>query len=226
MNIKRIVIIISLFFLAVPAFTASSFAANKIEDAISFNFVDVEIQSVIKFISEITSNNFLYDEKITGKITIITPTKLSVDESFTLFTSVLSLKGFTIVPAGHKTYKIIPRSLAKQEGLISTEKTPINDTYITKLIPTTHIKAEDTIQFLRPVVSRDGHISAFGPSNLLLVADSALNIEKIMSILKVIDKPSTFKDDAKEEINVYFLENADATNLAAVLQGIIKDLST
>ena len=225
MNIKKFLIIISLFFLAVPAFTASSFADNKIEDAISFNFVDVEIQSVIKFISEITSNNFLYDETIKGNVTIITPTKLSVDESFTLFTSVLSLKGFTIVPAGHKTYKIIPRALAKQAGLISTEKAPINETYITKLISTDHVKAEDTIQFLRPVISRDGHLSAFGPGNLLLVADSAMNIEKIMSILKIIDKPTTRKDEAKEEIYVYFLENADATELATVLQGIIKDLS-
>ena len=226
MNIKKLLIIISLFFFTVPALTAPSFAGNRIEETIAFNFVDVEIQSVIKFISEITDNNFLYDERIKGKITIITPTKLSVDESFTLFTSVLSLKGFTIIPAGHRTYKIIPRSLAKQEGLISTEETPINEAYITKLISTEHVKAEDTINFLRPVVSRDGHISAFGPGNLLLVADSALNIEKIMSILKLIDKPITRKDAAKEEINVYFLENADATDLASVLQVIIKDLGT
>ncbi len=225
MNIKKLLIIVSLFFFTIPALTTPSFADDRIEETIALNFVDVEIQSVIKFISKITGNNFLYDERIKGKITIITPTKLSVDESFTLFTSVLSLKGFTIIPAGHKTYKIIPRSLAKQEGQISTEETPINEAYITKLIPTEHIKAEETIQFLRPVVSRDGHISAFGPGNLLLVADSALNIEKIISILKLIDKPVTRKDDAKEEINVYFLENADATDLAKVMQVIIKDLS-
>jgi len=225
MNVKKILIIISLFFFAAPVITASSFADNRIEETISFNFVDVEIQSVIKFISEITENNFLYDERIKGKITIITPTKLNVDESFNLFTSVLSLKGFTIVPAGHKTYKIIPRSLAKHEGLISTEVTPVNESYITKLILTEHVKAEDAIIFLRPIVSKDGHISAFSPGNLLLVVDSALNIEKIMSILNLIDKPTIRTDDAKEEINVYFLENADATNLATVLQGIIKNLS-
>ncbi|HDZ83815.1 MAG TPA: hypothetical protein ENH45_01225, partial [Nitrospirae bacterium] len=226
MNIKKLFIIISLFIFSFPLFTQPSFADNMAEETISFNFVDVEIQSVIKFISEITGNNFLYDERIKGKITIITPTKLSVDESFTLFTSVLSLKGFTIIPAGHKTYKIIPRSLAKQEGQISTARTPLNESYITKLITTKHVKAKDTINFLRPIVSRDGHISAFGSGNLLLIADSALNIEKIMSILKIIDKPETLKNAAKEEINVYFLENADATSLAQVLQGIIKNLNT
>ena len=226
MNIKKLFIIISLLIFTLPLFTQPSFADNRTEQTLSFNFVDVEIQSVIKFISEITGNNFLYDERIKGNITIITPTKLTVDESFTLFTSVLSLKGFTIVPAGHKTYKIIPRSLAKQEGQISAEGTPVNESYITKLISTEHVKAEDTIQFLRPIVSTDGHISAFGPRNLLLVVDSAMNIEKIMSILKLIDKPAIPGSDAKEDIHVYFLENADAVTLAQVLQGIIKDVNT
>ena len=79
MNFKKTLIIFSLLFFAVPFFTAPSVADNNLDETISFNFVNVEIQSVIKFISEISGNNFLYDEKIKGRITIITPTKLSVD---------------------------------------------------------------------------------------------------------------------------------------------------
>jgi general secretion pathway protein D len=190
---------------------------------ISFNFVEVEIPSVIKFISEITGFNFVFDERIRGKITIIAPTRLSIEESFSLFTSVLSIKGYTIISSGPQTYKIIPSSMAKQEGIIPTDKKIIvNEQYIMKLIETQHIEAQDTLQFLRPIVSRDGHIAAFGPRNLLLVVDSAINIEKIYSILKLIDIPSIEEEVSK--INVYFLENADATDLAKVLAGIIKSL--
>ena len=190
---------------------------------ISFNFVDVEIPSVIKFISEITGFNFVFDERIRGKITIIAPTQLSIEESFSLFTSVLSIKGYTIISSGPQTYKIIPSSMAKQEGIIPTdEKIAVNEQYIMKLIETQHINAQDTLQLLRPIVSRDGHIAAFGERNLLLVVDSAINIEKIYSILKLIDKPSIEEEAAK--INVYFLEHADATDLAKVLDGILKSL--
>jgi Flp pilus assembly secretin CpaC len=45
-----------------------------------------------------------------------------------------------------------------------------------------------------------------------------------MSILKIIDLPSIVQEKAK--INVYFLENADAENLAKVLKVILKDLHT
>jgi general secretion pathway protein D len=192
---------------------------------IIFDFVDVEITTIIKFISEITGNNFVFDERIKGKITIIAPTKLSINESFRLFTSILTLKGYTIIPSGPKTYKIIPSSLAKQAGQISEDtKGPINEGYITKILPTEHIKAKETLQFLRPIVSKNGHISAFGPSNLLLVVDSAVNIEKIISILRLIDQPTVSEEGAK--IYVYFLEHADATELSKVLQGIIRNLQT
>ncbi len=224
MKIYKFLFIVCLFSFITAASISLSFADDKTE-MISFNFVDVEIPTVIKFISDITGNNFLFDEKIKGKITIIAPTELSIDESFNLFTSILSLKGYTIILTGHKTYKIIPSSLAKQAGVISTDdKLPVNEGYITKLIPTEHIRADETIKFLRPIISRDGHISAFGPRNLLLVVDSAVNIQKVMSILKIIDLPTVEHEKAK--INVYFLENADAENLAKVLKVILKDLRT
>lgn len=227
MKINRILLLACLLLFMSAVWISSSYAQNKLQPdtEIAFNFVEVEIPTVIKFISEITGYNFIFDERIKGKITIIAPTKLSIDESFNLFTSILTLKGFTIIPSGHQTYKIIPSSLAKQQGRIPDDDTaPVNEGYITKLLPTEHIEVDEALQFLRPVVSRDGHISSFGPGNLLLIVDSAVNVDKIMSILEIIDRPSAKEEAAK--INVYFLEHADATNLAAVLQGIIKDMQT
>ena len=224
MKTFKIFCLISLLSLVVSFTPFLSFSEDKRSNGnIAFNFVDVEIPTVIKFISEISGTDFIFDERIKGKITIIAPAKLSIDESFALFTSVLNLKGYTIIESGPKTYKVILSSQAKEEGRISTdEKVPVNEAYITKLIPTRHIKADDATQFLRSVVSKDGHISAFGPGNLLLVVDSAVNIEKINSILTLIDQPSAQEEQTK--INVYFLENADATDLAKVLDGILKNM--
>jgi len=226
MRFIKLAIVLLLFTLVILSFSCPSYAAtDRSGPRIAFNFVDVEIATIVKFISEMTGNNFLFDERVKGKITIIAPTKLSVDESFTLFTSVLSLKGFTIIPSGLKTYKILPSSLAKQEGILSPdEAVPINEGYITKLVPVENIKVDEAVQFLRPVISRDGHISSFGPRNMLLVVDSAINIDKMISLLKLIDNPVAEEEEAG--IHVYFLEYADATDLAKVLQGIIKDLQT
>ena len=222
MKTLKIVSTIFLFVFMVSILAPASFAETKKSNGkIIFNFIDVEIPTIIKFISEITGKNFIFDESIQGKITIIAPTKLSVDESFALFTSILELKGFTIVPSGTKAYKIIPSVKARQAGIISKNgKPPVNEAYITRLLPLKHIKVNEALSFLQPVVSRTGHISAFGSGNLLLIVDSALNIDKIVSILEYIDQPPTYQEPAR--ITVYPLENADATELAKVLEGIIK----
>jgi general secretion pathway protein D len=287
-------IFVSLLFIVCSA----SWAAPKKEE-VTFNFVDVELPTVTKFISDITGKNFIFDEKVKGKITIIAPTKLSADDAYSLFTSVLELKGFTVVPAGVNMFKIVPAAEAKQQGMkITTEGHPLNESYIARLIGLKYVSAEEALKFCQPLVSRDGYISTFGPGNLLLIVDSGLNIQKILSIVDLIDKPSTtdvpevvplkyagadavakilaeglgrgrapafagrppaatenavavpdprlnaiilFGDKAAREsmkalislidtpapeaqgrVNVYFLENADATDLAKVLEGMIR----
>lgn len=268
----------------------------KKPEKVTFNFVDVELPAITKFISDITKKNFIFDERVKGKITIIAPSKLSVEEAFSLFTSVLELKGFTVVPSGVDAYKIIPSSEAKQRGIeLSSDRKMVNESYIARLISLKHISSDDALRFLQPIVSKDGYVSAFGPGNLLLVIDSGLNMEKILSILELIDQPSMregpelvflkhssadavakmlnegmskrargapqqaiteeakvvadqrlnavvlFGDkgvresmksliemvdvpsrEAQGRINVYFLENADATDLAKILEGIVK----
>jgi general secretion pathway protein D len=275
-----------------------SFAAAKKSNGVTFNFVDVDLPVVTKFISDISGKNFIFDDKVKGKITIIAPSKLSIDQAYDLFTAVLEIKGYTVVPSGVDAYKIIPSIEAKQQGMeISTTGSPTNASYIARVITLKYIPADDALKFLQPLVSRDGLISTFGPGNLLLVVDSGLNIEKILSLTELIDKPSTadkpdvvllkyasadaiaktinegigkkgrrvvpvgpsnapepqavadtrlnavilFGDKADREamkalitlidvpapeaqgrVNVYFLENADAEDLAKVLQGMIK----
>ncbi len=185
----------------------------KKADRVTFNFVDVDISTVVKFISEITGKNFIYDDKVKGKVTIIAPSKLNINDAFNLFTSVLELKGFAVIPSGTYAYKIMPLSAAKQEGtvIIKEGKTPISDTYIIRLIPLKHISSQDAVSFLQPLISKDGHISAFGPNNLLLVVDSALNIDKVMSILESIDRP-------KVEPEIVFLKYANADAVAKTLK--------
>ena len=275
---------------------------TKKANNVTFNFVDVDLPVIAKFISDITGKNFIFDEKVKGKITIIAPSKLAADDAYNLFMSVLELKGYTVVPSGVNAYKIIPAVEARQSGMrISTEGVPVNETYIARLLSLKYISADESLKFLQPLVSRDGYISVFDPGNMLLVVDSGLNIEKILSLLDLIDRPSVtetpevillkyasaetvakilteglgkrnvrlvpgktlspegakavadprlnavilFGDKGEREtmkalialidvpspeaqgrINVYFLENADATELSKVLEGMIKGMQT
>jgi type II secretory pathway component GspD/PulD (secretin) len=219
--VKRVApLIFTLCFLIVSADTMAAF---KMDSKVTFNFVDIDLPVITKFVSEITHKNFILDERVKGKITIIAPTKLSVAETFNLFTAVLEMKGFTVVPSGVDAYSIIPTSEAKQKGLkFDKEKKPVNASYAAQLIPLKYISAGEVMKLVQPLISRDGYISVFGPGNLLLVIDSGVNIANVQSVIDAIDKPS----ESRGSINIYFLENADATELSKVLETVIKSAQT
>ena len=153
------------------------------------NFSDVDISTMVKFISDLTGKNLVMDDRVKGKISVFSPAKLSNEEAFNVFTSVLELKGFTVVQAG-RVYKIIPTSQARQSGMkifADQERGPVNEAYVARVITIDNISAQEAVSFLQPMVSKDGYISSFGPGNMLLVVDSALNIQKLLGILELID---------------------------------------
>lgn len=192
-----------------------TFAATKKEPSdqkVSFNFVDVDLGTITKFISEITKKNFIFDERVKGKITIITPSKLSIDDAYNLFVSVLELKGYMVVPSGVDAFKIIPTAEAKQKGIKVTKDRSVNDSYIARLIKLKSISSDDALRLIQPVISKDGYISAFGPANMLLVIDSGLNIEKVLSIIETVDQPYS-----SEEPEIILLKHSSADAVAKML---------
>jgi general secretion pathway protein D len=208
----RKAICILLLFCTLLAFgPGSAFGAEK--QGVTFNFVDVELSAVAKFVSDVTGKNFIFDERLKGKITIIAPSKLSPKDAFSLFTSVLDMKGLTLVPSGVNAYKIVPVAEAKQSGVaFSGARPPMDESFVVRLVPLDYISSDEALKFLKPVVSRSGHISSFGPGNMLLVVDSGLNMEKVLGIIKGIDKATL-----TEEPEVVFLEYSSAETIASIV---------
>ena len=85
---------------------------------ITLDFRDVELTDLVQTISELTGRNFLYDDTVKGKVTIISPESMTLDEAYQLFLSVLYVKGYTTVPSG-KVNKIVPIKNAQELNLLT-----------------------------------------------------------------------------------------------------------
>ncbi|MBI5634926.1 MAG: type II secretion system protein GspD, partial [Nitrospirae bacterium] len=201
---------IGIGFLVLFLLVSAVYAEPK-KNLIAVNLQDVELPNVVKFISEVTGKNFIFDDTLKGKITIMAPSKISADEAFSLFASVLNLKGYTLIPAPGNLLKIVPSGQSKT---LSPEpgEGKATDAYITKLIPLSHISAENAMKFFQPLVSRDGHISVFGTGNYLLLVENALNVQRIEHILSFVDQP-LIKDDPE----IYQIKNGVAEDMAKTI---------
>ncbi len=158
------------------------------EATIALNFQDVDLPVLAKFVSEVTGRNFIVDERVRGKVTIISPTRITPDEAYLVFQSVLQVKGFTTVPSGAFT-KIVPAREARETTVPTGARA--GDEVVTRILPLRHADASGLVPVLQPLVAKDGLLTAYPPSNSLVVVDAGANVERLAGLLGELDVPSS-----------------------------------
>lgn len=83
---------------------------------IHLNFRHVDIVQMITMMSTLTGRNFLIDDKVRGKVTLMAPTPVTIEEAYQIFLAALAMQGFTVVPQGPIS-TIVPSRDAKTHPL-------------------------------------------------------------------------------------------------------------
>ncbi|MBT9438123.1 MAG: type II secretion system secretin GspD [Desulfobacterales bacterium] len=192
---------------------------KEVERFVSIDFNDVDINVFIKFISELTGKNFVVDKRVKGKVTIISPTKISVKEAYKVFESVLEVNGYATVKTD-KIIKIIPAPDARSKNIetrFKDELTSPEDKIVTQIISLTYADSDEIKRLFAPMISKSSVILSYPPTNMLIVTDVYSNITRLVRILKLIDITGI-----GQEISVIPIEFSDATKLVKILSSIFK----
>ena len=206
------------FSLIVPGIGFSQASPQNATQMVQLDFRDVELTVIVDTIAKLTGKNFIYDDRVRGRVTIISPTPVTVEQAYAVFESVLKVKGFTAVPGPGQVMKIIPVRDAKESSIETVKdnrRSPNRDTFVTRLIPLLYISAEAITATIKPLVSKDASMVAYAPTNTIILTDTSANIRRLLSILDAIDV-----ETHKEELAVIQVEHADAATLGQQLSEI------
>ncbi len=198
-----------------PFETGIEFKATPPGTRITFNLEDAGLTELVRLISQITGRRFILPSKTREiKATVFAPTQVTAAEAYQAFLSILEINGLSIVPAG-RYLKIVETAGIEKQPLrtyVPGEATPADDRYITRMHRLENVSAEDTAQLLGRFSSSEGSITAYAPTNTLIITDTGSNIRRMMSILENIDVPRT-----GEQIWIEPVFYANASDLAATL---------
>lgn len=200
---------------AQPADSASAKPEEKPAERVYLNVQDQDIKDVIKQISKATGKNFIIDNKVRGKVTIISEKMMTQEEAYQAFLSALEVAGFTVVTGPGGIIKIVPLKEALSSPIpIHVDSTPYTDSFVTRLISLNNISANDMANAIKSLVSKSGNLFAYPATNTLIITDSGTNIDRLMKLIKELDQEGP--QEVVEIIPVYY---ADAKDVAAkVLQ--------
>src|SRR5579875_1100245 len=64
---------------------------------ISFDFRGSDIMNVLQFYAQMANVEIVADPSLSGKVTIINPTPVTLDQAFTILQQVLAVRGFSAI---------------------------------------------------------------------------------------------------------------------------------
>jgi len=150
------------------------------------NFQDADISLVVKFMSELMGKNIILDPAVKGTITVSSAKPVSVQTAWEIFLLALSLQGYGVVE--EKNYiNIVP--LQKATSLAGLKKPSHSGEVVVYVYRAENTQALQLQQAIQPFLSPNAKFAVHAPSNSLIIADVAKNIERLKELLKELDSP-------------------------------------
>jgi len=187
-------------------------------DKATINQKETDIEVFIEMVSRLTGKTFIIDPRVRNKkVTVIAQHEMDEDEIFALFLSVLKVHQFSAVKTDG-IYKIQQLQSAKQDSVdvYNEGETYSGDQLVTRVLKVDNVDVGLLVPLLRTLIPQQSHMAQYKPTNVIVIHDSAANLDRIVKIIRKIDKESN------EEIEVIELEHASATEIVRILENIEK----
>ena len=191
----------------------------KKERYVTIDFDSIDIAVFAKFVSELTEKNFVIDERVKGKVTVISPKKIPVSEVYKVFESVLEVNGFAAVPSGD-VIKIIPSLQAREKGVqtrIDEDVRIPEDKVVTQIFSLDYANPDELKKIIEPLISKSSVVLAYAPTGMLIVTDVLSNIKRLQEIITALDV-----EGAGEQLSYIPLKYATASEVAKSLTTIFQ----
>lgn len=194
--------------------TGIEFQQTSPGERITFNLEDAELTDLVRLISSITGKAFIIPNKTRQvKATVYAPNKVTAAEAYRAFLSILELNGLSLVPSGRYLKIVESQGVeTKTIPLMINQNVPPEDRFMTSLTRVNYVAADDVATLLARFKSAEGNVTAYAPTNTIIITDTGSNIRRMQRILKAIDV-----ERGGEQLWIEPVHHATASEMAARL---------
>ena len=185
----------------------------------ALNFVNADMESVIKAVGHYTGMTFIIDPRVKGTLTLVSEKTLTKAQAFSLLTSALRLQGYAVV-TGDGYAKVVPEAEAKLQS--SPTQVGVGgsrvqgDQIATQIYRLQHESAANLTAVLRPLISPNNSIMADPGNNSLVITDYADNLRRLSKIIAALDAPSS------GDLDVIPIRNGIASDIATLVTRLME----
>ncbi len=204
------------------------------------DFRDQEIQDILKIFSKIIGKNIIADEKVKGKITVISPYKIPRSLAYPYLYSMLAIKGFGIIEENENLIRVVAmKDALAGSPLIFLGREEIKDAEVKSDLPVTQIlpvyggKPSRLSAILKRLTSTNTDLIDYDDISMLIITGSQFEVNRLIRVANLIDYKGTPVEECDKvkdpdcdkvreygNVHVYRLENMQAENVEATLKKV------
>lgn len=171
-------------------------ARAQSDETFVINLRDAEISVLVEQISEITGRTLVLDPGLTGDVTVVSAEALDKEGVWSLFQSILKVRGFIAVQAG-TIWQVVPEAEARTVSGPTIAETPFagSQDVVTEMLRLTRLPSEEAVRVLRPLVAEAGYIEAIDDPNAIVITDTRANVDRIKAIALSFDGDATVRSE-------------------------------
>ena len=193
--------------------TASSISSVNQSPQI-WNLKNADIRAVIQTMSALTGKSFIIAPQVKGRVTLVSHKPMTTDEMYQVFLSMLRLLNYSAVESSPGIVKVVQSDQANMlSRQVATAKNPGKGaSIVVRVVPVDNISAAELVPVIRPLMTESASVTAYMPSNALILAGTASNISRIVALIHQMD------DSNINRIKVVHVRYANAAKLVSVIQ--------
>ncbi|NGX53472.1 MAG: Type II secretion system protein D [Chlamydiae bacterium] len=195
------------------------------ESGYTVNFDDVPITQLVRFISQISNTNFVFDNKDLKdlKITIVSEESTTADDLMTALLQVLRMNALSVVEQGNNVLIYKNSTLSKLSTIVSEANVEESADFavVTRVFRVYNITPTKVAEIVKPLVSKDAIVEVSTETRHLIVSDITSNVDKVADLLNILDAPNVVLD-----VGEYDVQYAVPSVLVTYASEILAPLST
>lgn len=187
-------------------------------DEVAINLNNVEVDKIMKFLTEITGKTVVKHKDVKAQITVLSAAKMSKDRAFALICDALLLEKVAVVETDD-TVKLVPTEMLSEVvvELRPPDADEILAGIIKKVIQLRFTDVEEIAKLVQPLMSKTGTLMAHPASKKIIVTDTATRVANIENIIAVLDVLNV----EERQVQIFPLKQASADEIAPILKTVL-----
>lgn len=187
----------------------------------SASFKGTDIQEFINTVGKNLNKTIIVDPGVRGTINVRSYDLLNEEQYYQFFLSVLDVYGFAVVPMPNGVLKVVKAQNAKTSAIpvADDSRTGVGDEMVTRVVPVRNVSVRELAPLLRQLNDNagGGNVVHYEPSNVLLLTGRAAVVNRLVEIVRKVDKVGD------ENVDVIKLKYASASEMVRLITALTKN---